>query len=80
MNRRQIAAAAVLWFIGPQVALWPFRGTLQSLFPQPTVWQASGMLLGSVALFVCGVYCWSLRQRVASLEASQSLGGVPADE
>lgn len=63
MNRHQIAAAAVLWFVVPQIALWPFRGTLEAIFPEPTLWQAVGMLMGSTIIFALGVYALTLRQR-----------------
>jgi Na+/melibiose symporter-like transporter len=64
LNRKQIAAAAVVWFVLPQVVLWPFRSTLAELFPQPTAWQTVGMVLGLIVIFVLGVGYWNLRQRI----------------
>lgn len=75
MNRRSVAAAAILWFAVPQVLLWPFKSQLQQLFPEPTVWQAVGMFMSSTIIFALGVYCWSLRQRVKALEAAQQHSG-----
>jgi chromate transport protein ChrA len=63
MNRKQIAAAAIVVFVLPQILLLPFRSQLQQIVPPVSVWQSVGMLLGLVVIFVLGIGYWNLRAR-----------------
>jgi uncharacterized membrane protein YphA (DoxX/SURF4 family) len=63
MNRRQIAAAAVVVFVLPQILLLPFRSQLQQIVPPVSVWQTGAMVLGLVVIFVLGIGYWNLRAR-----------------
>lgn len=76
LTGRRVLLAFVALFVVPPIVLQPVRPVLVDIVPQPTLWQSVALLLGQVLLFVLAVRWWTLRQRLAALDAAQPTGGA----